>query len=96
MQWKFNQTGEQFNFIYAYAQVLLKDKKNIVGWLNPNPIWNDDRLEADFHNGKYTLKIINGRFQDTGNYSIKAQLTKNKQELHSTVSVRIHGMFFSN
>ena len=107
MQWKINKTaGYEFDYINAFVQSQSIKKTQIIFWAEERPnvyghaqkIYGD-RLGAYFVDNKFTLKITNVNFNDSGNYSVQVQVKKASENVIDTATViatvNVHGMFFS-
>ena len=102
MQWRINKTiGSNINYIWAYAQSQSFKKTQIVGWANGEPDLSKDgekiygvRLETDFADNKFTIKISNTKYNDSGNYSVEVQLNPFEKK-DNVAAINVHGMFSS-
>ena len=103
MQWRINKTvRSNIKFIWAYAQSQSFKKTQIVSWGNNRPNVHEDgrkiygdRLETDFADNKFTIKISNTKYNDSGNYSVEVQLDPYEEEDNVAI-VNVHGMFSSH
>ena len=103
MQWRINKTiGSNINYIWAFAQSQSFKKTQIVTWGGNRPVVFEDgrkiygdRLETDFADNKFTIKISNTKYNDSGNYSVEVQLDSNEKEDNVAI-VNVHGMFSSH
>ena len=103
MQWRINKTvGSNINYIRAYAQLQSLKKTQIVYWVDGEPYLSKngekiygDRLETDFADNKFTIKISNTKYNDSGNYSVEVQLDPYEEEDNVAI-VNVHGMFSSH
>ena len=53
----------------------------------------DNRLKTDLAGNKFSLKIINAKYIDSGNYSVEV-LLKPFEEAVQVATVNVYGMFF--
>lgn len=111
MQWRINKTvGSNINYIWAYAQSQSFKETEIVSWGEGKPYVSKSgekvygfRLEIDFADDKFTIKIINTKYNDSGNYSVEVQSRKgrkfeNEIDVATEVdvaTVNVHGMVSS-
>ena len=102
MQWKINKTiDSKIHDVLAYVQSQSIKKTQISKWIRNRPDVFEDgrkiyghRLETDFADNKFTLKISNARYNDSGNYIVQTiQLDPVEQEV-DVATVNVHGMFF--
>ena len=103
MQWRINKTiGSNINYIWAFAQSQSFKKTQIVTWGGNMPdvyklgrnIYGD-RLETDFADNMFTIKISNTKYNDSAHYSVEVlQLDPFQREVNVT-TVNVQGMFFS-
>ena len=100
LKWSINKTtGSNIRDINAYVQSQSIKKRKIVTWANNEPLVLRDaekiydyRLKTDFVGNKFSLKIINAKYVDSGNYSVEVQLKPYEEEV---AIVNVHGMFSS-
>lgn len=103
MQWSINKTAEFEISINAYFQSQTIKKTKIVYWGNKEPRVLTDgeknysgRLETHWVDSKFTLKISNAKYSDSGNYSVRVLLSKERLSrlVFGFATVNVHGMFF--
>ena len=103
MQWKINKTsGSTIKYIWAFVQSQSIKKTQIVTWVDGEPSYvfknikkiYGDRLRKDFADNKFTLKIRNAKYNDSGNYSMEVQSDPFEMKI-DVATVHVHGMFFS-
>ena len=102
MQWSINlKSASSIKLIRAYVQLQLKKKTPIVFWVNGKLLVSDDgeliygnRLKTDLCDSKFTLKINNAQYNDSGNYSISVISAHPFRIARDTVPVFVYGMFF--
>lgn len=105
MQWRINKTvGSNINYIRAYAQLQSLKKTQIVYWVDGEPYLSKNgekiygfRLETDFANDKFTIKISNTKYNDSGNYFVEVQFGKGRKFENevNVATVNVHGMVSS-
>ena len=105
IQWRINKTnGSNIEYIRANAQSQSFKKTRIVTWGEERPDVSESvkkiygvRLETYFADNKFTIKISNTKYNDSGNYSVVVLLENGgKFEKEVNVStVKVHGMFSS-
>ena len=102
LKWSINKTtGSNIRDINAYVQSQSIKKRKIVTWANNEPLVLRDaekiydyRLKTDFVGNKFSLKIINAKYVDTGNYSAEV-LLESFEKAVQVATVNVYGMFFS-
>ena len=102
LKWSINKTtGSNVRDINAYVQSQSIKKRKIVTWGNNEPIVlrdaekiYDNRLKTDFAGNKFSLKIINAKYVDSGNYSAEV-LLESFEKAVQVATVNVYGMFFS-
>ena len=102
MQWRINKTvGSKIDYIRAFAESQSFKKTEIVNWAGNRPhVYEDgrkiygDRLETDFADNKFTIKISNTKYNDSGNYSVEVQLNPFEKK-DNVAALNVHGMFSS-
>ena len=104
MQWSINEANRSsVKFIFAtYSQVESSNEELIVGWGTGGPVvsmggqkYFKNRLITNLDdNNKFMLVITNAKYEDRGIYFMEVQLTT-KEDASSTVTLNVHGMFFS-
>ena len=99
MQWSIHLTvGHDINYIWAY-----QFQTQIFIWGNSIPVDLDstDQYTSGWaaNNKKYTLRLTNAKYENSGNYSVECQFrlskgdTKTETEtVKDTVTVEIQGM----
>ena len=102
MQWSINLTGaSSIRRINAYFEDESIKKTQIVYWANGGPHifinggkYYKDRLHTQFANYKFRLSLTNLDYKDKANFTVYVHLKPHEVE-YSTVTVNVHGMFFS-
>ena len=102
MQWSINLTERStIASIKAYAQLQLKNRIQIVNWGGGKPlVFTDgektygDRLITDLTNNKFTVKVTNAQYNDSGNYSMSVISLSPLSKADDAVTVLVYGMFF--
>lgn len=102
LKWSINKTtGSNIRDINAYVQSQSIKKRKIVTWANNEPLVLRDaekiydyRLKTDFVGNKFSLKIINAKYVDSGNYSAEV-LLESFEKAVQVATVNVYGMFFS-
>ena len=102
LKWSINKTtGSNIRDINAYVQSQSIKKRKIVTWANNEPLVLRDaekiydyRLKTDFAGNKFSLKIINAKYVDSGNYSAGVLLESLEKPVQ-VATVNVYGMFFS-
>ena len=102
LKWSINKTtGSNVRDINAYVQSQSIKKRKIVTWGNNEPVVlggaekiYDYRLKTDLAGNKFSLKIINAKYVDSGNYSAEV-LLESFEKAVQVATVNVYGMFFS-
>ena len=102
LKWSINKTtGSNIRDINTYVQSQSIKKRKIVTWANNEPLVLRDaekiydyRLKTDFVGNKFSLKIINAKYVDSGNYSAEV-LLESFEKAVQVATVNVYGMFFS-
>lgn len=106
MQWIITlENGSSIWQIDAYVQSQSNTKVHVLFWkLNINVLDRGkkkfgNRLTANMTGEKFTLKVTNAEYEDSGKYSIEMLPAKPGRSFGkletSIVTVNVHGMFFS-
>ena len=102
MQWTVNlKSASSIELIRVYVQLQLKKKTQIVFWGDGEPLVTKageeiygNRLRTDLSDSKFTLKITNAQYNDSGNYSMSVITVQPLRIAHGTVPVFVYGMCF--
>ena len=103
MDWFINRESDQSNidYIRAYGQFQLKEKEQIGIWTPSEMLITpfakehfNDRLKSHYFNNKFTIKISDAKYEDSGTYYVKVLMRSFKYS-NSAVMVNIYGMLFS-
>ena len=102
MQWTVNlKSASSIELIRVYVQLQLKKKTQIVFWGDGEPLVTKageeiygNRLRTDLSDSKFTLKITNAQYNDSGNYYMSVVSMYPLEITRSTVPVFVYGMLF--